>query len=286
MTAFPVSRPVTARIDIQTGRVDVIASSRREATVTVSPSDPARAADRRAADAVRVEHVGGDIVVKGAHRMKMLGPRDSVAVSVELPAGSAVALTMAFGSARLSGSFGAVRAQLSYGDFDLDAAERLVLKGGYGEYRVGSVVEEAEIAFKSGAAEIGRVGGGLRLTGNDGPIRVESVGGPSELSTSSGSIDLGSSEADVALRAAYGSVTVRDAVRGALRIDGSYGDIDVGVHPGTAVWLDATSQHGLVRTDLSADSGPRDGDETLELRIRAGYGSVRVQRSHGDARDR
>jgi hypothetical protein len=64
-----------------------------------------------------------------------------------------------------------------------------------------------------------------------------------------------------------------------VRVDGSYGNVEVGVRDGTAVWLDATSQHGVVRTDLSAAAGPGDGDERLELRIRTGYGSIDVHRT-------
>ena len=81
------------------------------------------------------------------------------------------------------------------------------------------------------------------------------------------------------MRAAYGMVRIRDAVRGTVQVDSSYGTVDVGVRHGTAVWLDATSEHGLVRTDLAADSGPTAGEETLELRIRGGYASINVHRS-------
>jgi hypothetical protein len=126
---------------------------------------------------------------------------------------------------------------------------------------------------------MGHVGGRLRLTGADGPITVDRAAGPAEVATSSGSVEIGTAAAGVAVRSAYGRVRVRDAVRGGVRVDGSYGDVEVGVRRGTAVWLDATSQHGVVRTDLAAESGPAPGEETLELRIRTGYGSIDVHRS-------
>jgi hypothetical protein len=55
--------------------------------------------------------------------------------------------------------------------------------------------------------------------------------------------------------------------------------VEVGVRRGTAVWLDALSQHAVVRTDLTADSGPSDDEETLELRVRTGYGDITIHRS-------
>ena len=47
---------------------------------------------------------------------------------------------------------------------------------------------------------------------------------------------------------------------------------------GTAVWLDASSRHGVVRNELSADAGPADGEDTLELHARTGYGDITVHR--------
>ena len=81
------------------------------------------------------------------------------------------------------------------------------------------------------------------------------------------------------MRSAYGVVRVAELARGSARIEVSYGGVDVGVRRGTAVWLDAVSQHGVVRTDLSASPGPADDDETLELHIRTGYGDVTIHRS-------
>ena len=121
--------------------------------------------------------------------------------------------------------------------------------------------------------------GALRLTGADGPIVVDAVTGPAEATTSSGSVELGSLASGATVRSAYGAVRVRDAVRGTVRVDGSYGAVDVGVRRGTAVWLDASSQHGVVRSDLAADAGPGEGEDTLELRLRTGYGSITVHRS-------
>ena len=45
------------------------------------------------------------------------------------------------------------------------------------------------------------------------------------------------------------------------------------------MWLDAVSQHGVVRTDLAAADGPDDDGETLELHLRSGYGDITIHRS-------
>lgn len=270
---------MSLRIDIQIGLVEVLATTRDDVSVNVSPSNPSRGGDRAAAEAVRVDRSGTSVVVKGPHRRNLFGKGDSITVRIEVPEHTDVNAVVKYGSARLSGRFGSVHGEVPYGELSLDAADRLELEGGYGEYRIGHVATDADITFKAGRMRVGQVGGRLRLTGADGPITVDQLDGPAELVTSSGGIEVGTTSADATIRAAYGSVCVREAVRGTLRVDGSYGNVEVGVRRGTAVWLDATSQHGDVRTDLSTDAGPATGDDTLELHLRTGYGSIHVNHS-------
>lgn len=271
---------MSVRVEVEVGSVQVLASARADVSVEATPSNPDRAGDRAAAEAVRVDHVGDAVVVRGPHRSRIFGAgKDSVDVVVEVPEGSEVEVAVKFGSARLAGRFGEVRAEVPFGEFVLDSAEQLDFKGGHGDYRVTHVEGDAQLKFKSGAMRVGHVGGRLQLTGSDGPITVDRIVGEAELKTSSGALEIGSTASGATIRAAYGGIRVREAVRGVLRVDGSYGPVDVGVRPGTAVWLDATSQHGVVRTDLASDAGPAEGDETLELHIRTGYGSINVHRS-------
>ncbi|MDA0179799.1 DUF4097 domain-containing protein [Solirubrobacter phytolaccae] len=282
MSAYSVDGTASVRVEIEVGSVRVIARAREDVAVDVSPSNPNRGGDRAAAEAVRVDQTGGEIVVRGPHKPRIFGAgKDSVELVVEVPEASDVAAVVKFGSARLAGRFGAVRAEVPFGELSVDSAERLELKGGHGDYRVTHVAGDADLRFKSGMMRVGHVGGRLQLTGADGPITVDRVDGPAEVKTSSGSLEIGTTAANATIRAAYGGIHVREAIRGVVRIDGSYGSVDVGVRSGTAVWLDATSQHGVVRTDLAADSGPGSGEDTLELHIRTGYGSIDVHRSEG-----
>jgi hypothetical protein len=279
MSVFPVDGTAAVRVDIQMGRIDVVATARDDVSVTVSPSNPRRSGDRSAAENVKVNRAGDRVVVAGPFRLTLFGAGDSVDVLVEVPEGSLVDAVLKYGSAHLAGRLGGVRVDLAYGDLTVDAAERVELKGGHGDFRVGLVIGDADVSFKSGSVRLGRVDGALRLTGADGPVVVDAVAGRAEVATSSGSVELGVVGDGATIRSAYGAVRVRHAIRGVVQVDGSYGDVGVGVRRGTPVWLDATSRHGVVRTDLASDPGPADGDETLELRIRTGYGSITVHRS-------
>jgi hypothetical protein len=285
VSVFALEGPASLRVDLQMGRVEVLATARADVSVEVTSGEPAAFGGRGSADNVQVTRTGaGTITVKGPHRFNLLGRGESYDVVVEVPERTTdVTLAVKFGSVRLAGTFAAVSADMGYGDIEVDAAARLTLKGGHGHARVAHVAGDAEIGFKSGSLRVGHVDGRLRLAGADGLVALDHLAGPAELATSSGAIEVGTAAAGATVRSAYGAVRIRNAIRGVVRVDGSYGNVEVGVPAGTAVWLDATSQHGVVRTDLAADAGPAAGEDTLELHIRTGYGAIDVHRAHHPA---
>ena len=278
MTVFAVTEPPEVLVDIQVGRVDIVATDRGDVVVTVSPSNPNRSGDWSAADRVRIDRAGGAIRVTGPFRLNLFGSGDSVDVLVEVPVLTSATLDVKYGSVNASGYLDACRLNVPYGDITLERATRLDLSVGHGHVRVGHVAGDAEIRLKSGSARIGHVDGTLRLDGANASVVIDSVGSAADVATSSGAVELGRTGGDVGVRSAYGVVRLAELSRGSARIEGSYGGVDIGVRRGTAVWLDAVSQHGVVRTDLAAAEGPADG-ETLELHIRSGYGDITIHRS-------
>jgi hypothetical protein len=85
--------------------------------------------------------------------------------------------------------------------------------------------------------------------------------------------------ASVVAKNAYGSVRIGEAVRESLLLESSYGTLEAGIAPGTAAWLDLSTQHGTVRNELTTDSGPRPSDETVEVRARNSWGDILIRRS-------
>ena len=96
-------------------------------------------------------------------------------------------------------------------------------------------------------------------------------------------MQLGDPGPALTVRSAYGPVRISELVRGVARIEASYGALSLGVRSGTPVWLDATSRHGVVRNGLTADAGPADGEASLELHARTGYGDITVHRAPAGA---
>ena len=280
MKTFPAPGPAALRIELQMGRIDVIAESRRDLAVEIGPANPHRGGDRSAADAVRVIHSGSDLRIVGPTRFTLFGSGDSVDVSVRVPTGSDVSLALKYGSIRVAGAVGTARIALDYGDATLERTGRADLGLGHGELRVEHVRGDADVSISSGRARIGIVDGALRLKGSDAGIDVGSVSGVADIATSSGVVHLGDPGPALTVRSAYGPVRIGDLNGGTARVEASYGAVTLGIRSGTAVWLDASSRHASVRNELAAATGPVDGEASLELYARTGYGDITVHRTH------
>lgn len=279
---FPADGHVSVHVELDSGGVDIASSRRDDVVVTVTPRNAQRAADRAAAESFRVDQKGLLISVVGASRWNAFGSRGSVDILIEAPEASDITAHVKYGSLRMTGPAGAVQAKIDYGDASIEAAERLDLQGGHGEMGIGRVAGNAEITLASGSVRIARVGHDLRVKGGHGSVDIGSVAGHADITTA-GAIELGAAGAALSVRSAYGGVRVRDLVRGTARIEAAYGSVHLGVRRGTAVWLDAASQHGSVRSDLASDQGPATDEETLELRVHTNHGDIVVQRSGAHA---
>jgi hypothetical protein len=283
MPSFPVSGPAFLRVEVQMGRVEVIAEPRDDVDVHIAPANPNRSGDRSAAESVRVTRTGSEVSVVGPFRLNIFGPGDSVDVVVRVPPTSDVSVSLKYGAVHLAGTLGTTRLALDYGDASIARVGRADLGLGHGELRVEHISGDADITIKSGRARIGHVAGALRLKGSDAGIDVGTIEGVADIATSTGVVQLGDPGPALTVRSAYGPVRINELVRGTARIEGSYGALSIGVRRGTAVWLDASSRHGVVRNELAADLGPSDGEDTIEVHARTGYGDITLHRSTSGA---
>ncbi|MYR59077.1 hypothetical protein GTY54_23505, partial [Streptomyces sp. SID625] len=86
-------------------------------------------------------------------------------------------------------------------------------------------------------------------------------------------------EGPVTATTAHGNLRVGEVVRGSVRLETSYGAIEVGVREGTAAWLDAHSDSGQVRNRLASSDAPAETEEAVEIHARTRYGSIDVLRA-------
>jgi DUF4097 and DUF4098 domain-containing protein YvlB len=248
--------------------------------VTVSPTNPKKAVDRRGAEETKVDFDGQRLTVIGPKpRLSWIGPTESVGLKVELPTGSRLTAEIAVGGVRTAGRLGATRVKASMGPVDLDVTGDLWLRAGHGNATVGTAEGGIEITADHGQIRIGTVTGDALLKASHGTIMIGESGGDLDAKLSYGDLDITRALASVAAKTAYGSIQLGEISSGSIEVESGYGQITVGVRDGVPTWLDLSSKEGHVRNRLDGDRAPDASKETVSVRARTQYGDITIQRA-------
>ena len=282
MPTYPTPHPVSVVIRLAVGDVRIHAGEREDTVVEIRPSDPSRAADVRAAEQTRVRYDRGELRITAARGWKQyspLGGRESVEVSIELPAGSRVHGESAVGSLYASGPLAECSITAGVGDIQLDRTADASLRTGTGDVTVEHAAGNAEITTSSGMIRARHIDGSAAVKNSYGRTVLGTVTGALRFNGAHGDLSVDRAGASVVAKTAYGSVRIGEAARESLLLESSYGTLEAGIREGTAAWLDLSSQHGRVRNELAVDSGPGATDETVEVRARSSWGDILIRRS-------
>ncbi len=283
MPVFPTPGPIDLAVNLQVGDIDVIATDRADTVVTVAPTSPTRAADVRGAEAVRVEFDGARLVIVGPKPkfglMSLIGPTESVDVTVELPADSRFTAESAVGGVRTEGRLAATRVKASTGAVELDTTGDLWLRAGHGNVTAGAVRGAAEITADHGQIRVRSVSGDAVLKASHGSIGIGETGGGVEANLSYGDLDIGLAASSVAAKTAYGAITLGEVRGGVIDLESSYGRLTVGVAEGVPAWLDLSSKEGRVRNHLDAGPPGSPTGDHVAVRARAKFGDIEIRRA-------
>jgi Putative adhesin len=217
MQKFDTPTPIAAVLDIPAGRVQFIAAERADTTIEVRPSNPAKRRDVKVAEQTTVEYGDGVLRIDApAARNQYLGPSGSVAVTVQLPAGSGIEGKAAFAEFRGVGRLGDVALE-AYGVVKIDEAANVRLTAHAGDVAVGRLTGPAEISTQQGDIQIAEaVSGSVVLTTQMGDVTVGAADGVSA------SLDAGTGHGRIhnALKNTEGAAAGLN-----IRATTSYGDI-------------------------------------------------------------
>jgi len=137
MPIFDTPHPIDLAINLPVGAIEVIASDRSDTVVTVAPTNPTKAVDRRGAEETRVEFTGHRLTITGPKpRFSVIGPTESVDITIELPTASRLTAELAVGGVRARGRLGATRVKSSTGWVELGDTGDLWLRAGHGNATV------------------------------------------------------------------------------------------------------------------------------------------------------
>ncbi|MFF8618864.1 DUF4097 family beta strand repeat-containing protein [Streptomyces sp. NPDC015350] len=202
MQTFDITAPVSVVLDVPAGRVQVIAGDRADATVEVRPVDASKGRDVKAAELTGAEYADGALRVgTPADGNRYTGPRGSVEVTVQLPAGSRVEARAAAAEFRAVGRLG---------DIVLEGAHRQI-----------KIDEAASVRLTAidGDIEIGRLGGPAEISTARGDIRItQALRGTVALRTGSGDISIGAAPG---VSASLNAGTTHGRINNTLKNDGT-----------------------------------------------------------------
>ncbi|MEU2778475.1 DUF4097 family beta strand repeat-containing protein [Streptomyces sp. NPDC007162] len=278
MPSFDTPEPISVTAHVSAGSILFTAGDRLDTVVHARPRDPKRDKDVRAAEQTEVSYASGVLTVRTKER-RMLGPSGVVDVTVELPTGSHIDMTGPWAQVLGEGRLGEVRVKTSVGDVRLDTTGPLNLALSHGSIVVDRVEGAAEITTSSGNVRVGLVDGPAVLKNSNGTTTVGTVTGELRVSGTNGAIDITRAGASVTGTATNGSLRVAEVARGEIQLETSNGSIEIGIHEGTAAWLDVSSNRGQVRNTLADSEAPEQTEETVTVRARTNWGNIDVSRS-------
>ncbi|WP_459384706.1 DUF4097 family beta strand repeat-containing protein [Arthrobacter humicola] len=280
MPTYDTPTPIDLAIKLQVGAIEIIASDRDDTVVTVSPTNPAKAVDRRGAEETRVDVDGQRLIITGPRpRISWIGPTESVDVKVELPAGSRLTAEIGVGGVRAVGRLGATRIKSSMGRVDLESTGDLWLRASHGNATLGTAEGGIEITADHGQIRIGKVTGDAILKASHGTILIGESGGDLEAKLSYGDLEISKALGSVAAKTAYGSIQLAEVSSGSIQVESGFGQVTIGVRPGVPAWLDLSSKEGHVRNHLDSDRAPDASEQTVAVRARTQHGDISIQRA-------
>lgn len=160
MQQFATPAPVTAILAIPAGRIQVTAADRADTTVEIRPADPAKGRDVKLAAQVTAAYSDGVLRVTAPAGHRVLGSTGAVAVTVALPAGSAVQATAASAQFTTTGPLGEVTLDSAQATVNVEEAATARLTVTDGDITAGRLGGDAQIRTVKGDINVAEAAGG------------------------------------------------------------------------------------------------------------------------------
>jgi hypothetical protein len=287
MPTFNTPEPISLTMELGIGDVRIVAGDRTDTVVEVRPSDPSKKSDVAAAEHARVEYADGRLLIKapkGWRQYTFRGGDESIAVQINLPAGSEVHADAGIGAFHCFGRLGECDVRTGVGELQIDEVGGPVrLKTGSGDITVGRAFGHVDVSGGSGAVRIGHIDGTGMVKNSNGDTWIGEVTGDLRANAANGRIVVDHAHAPVVAKTANGDVRLREVARGAIIAETAHGKIEVGVLDGVAAWLDLSTRFGTVQSDLDAVERPESSEAAVEVRAHASFGDITV--AHAPAND-
>jgi hypothetical protein len=280
MPKFETPQPIAITVDLFLGDVKVIASDRSDTVVEVRPSDATKKDDVRAAQETEVDFAAGSMTVKAPKGWRMYTPfsgEPSIDVTIEVPTGSRLHGTASVCRFLVTGELGQCELKTSVGDLQLEKAGPLELRTSGGNITVDQVVSRANITTGTGIVRIREIDGSAVGKNSNGDSTIGDVAGDLQVNAANGNITVERPRGSVTAKTANGNIRIGDASRGSLRLETSAGELEVGIHRGSAAYLDVNTKAGTFQNLMEVADQPAQSEETVHVYARSSFGNIIVR---------
>jgi DUF4097 and DUF4098 domain-containing protein YvlB len=279
MFTFSTPSPVSLRVELWQGSVDIRAEETDTTTVELIPGhgDPGA---QDVIDSARVEQRGDEIVVLMPKLKSGLFRRGAeVEARIVVPTTSKAKVETASADVTTHGELGDVKAYSGSGEVRIEHAADVEVRTGSGDITVNAATGSFD--SKSGSAEVsvGTINGNADIISGSGDVVMAEVLGTLKVKCGSGDVVLKSGGDGIDAMAGSGDLLIKRVDHGRVKAKTGSGDITIGVATGTAAYLDIMTVTGDVESELDGSDAPADTDRTVEISAQTGSGDVDLQRA-------
>jgi hypothetical protein len=276
MPTFATPGPIAATVEVAGARVRVTASDRTDTVVLVEPINEASRLDVKVASKTKVDFAGGQLSVKTTTSGDKNG---SVAITVDLPAGSSLAASLAHSSVQADGPVGRCELHLASGQVQLDRIDALQASIASGEVVIGHIAGRASIDGGAFAMRIGEVKGAVGLSSSGGRAWIGHASADLDLSSGSGGFDIDRADGSITATTASGAIRIGRMSHGQAKLTNGSGNIEVGISEGTVASIDVSSERGAVHNFVSLPGDSDPSDDKVMVHARTRHGDIIIQRA-------
>jgi hypothetical protein len=285
MPTFDTPDPISVILDLGAADVHISASDRADTVVDVQPTNPANKGDVTAAEQTTVEFRDGELRVsmpKGWLSWLPWNGRESIDVRIDVPTGSRLQGSAGIVALRCTGRVGECRYKMGAGSIRIDDAGPVTLAAGAGDLEIGHAISRVDLKAASGAVRIDEVDGTAVIKNSNGDTSIGAVTGELRVNASNGDVAVRRADATVIAKSARGDIRLDSVETGKIVAETAKGNVEVGIRPGVAAWLDLDTAFGSVRNELDATGPPASGENAVDIRARTAMGDVTIRRATGD----
>lgn len=277
MPTFQTPEPITLRVKLGSGNIDIDAADGDETVVAIRPGDPGSRADVEHAENTSVDFHHNTLTIRAPETHGGRSP--SISVLVQLPEGSAVDVTAGSADTRANCHLGDVTITGGSGDVRLSDAGNVTIKLGSGDISTGGLSGRTDITTASGDVNVRELGDTARVNTASGDCMIGEAHGPVQLATASGDVRVDRAHRSVEGKTASGDGYIAVAMSEVISWHTASGDIWIGVPTGTAALLDVSTLTGDVTSGLDGADAPGESEQRVEIRARSVSGDIHIARA-------